>query len=242
MKTWVSYLSEKSSISTKTAIVASPGLRSVGKIAVNYLIDELKPILFARLFSHHFPLIYATMPTYLPSPDSPGDVGADLTEDADIPSIDFFYEGKNRLIFVRGYQANFDGQYEAASQTIETLKEAGVDTVFVLAGHGLGGKGVDVAATSADLLDQMKRLGLSGGYAGPFLGFSGLAVAMSVLRGIHAVCLFSRTTPNLEEPESPDPEAARTLLDKLSEILKISLDTSKLRRSSERSTPTVRYA
>jgi proteasome assembly chaperone (PAC2) family protein len=239
VKTWVSYLSDKSGISAKTAIAASPGLRSVGKIAVEYLIDELKPVLFARLFSHHFPSVHATIPTYLPSPDLPGDVGADLTPEADIPSVDFFYEGKGGLIFVRGYQANFDGQYEVASHTIETLRGVGVDTVFVLAGHGLGGKGVDVAATSRDLLCEMKRFGLSTGYAGPFLGFSGLTVAMSALRGIQAVCLFSRTTPNLEEPESPDPEAARTLLDKLSEILKIRLDTSKLGQPSERSTPTV---
>jgi len=51
------------------------------------------------------------------------------------------------------------------------------------------------------------------------------------LRGIKAACLFGRSQPSPEDPELPDPRAAKKVLEKLSSILHLNLDLSGLEES-----------
>jgi proteasome assembly chaperone (PAC2) family protein len=97
-----------------------------------------------------------------------------------------------------------------------------VRRVIVVAGYGLQGADVCGAATSPALMEELKaRYGVDVGYEGPFYGFSGLVFGLAQRKGLDAVCLFGRTEPTPDFPESPDEAAAHTLLQKLAQLLNL---------------------
>ncbi len=134
-------------------------------------------------------------------------------------------------MIVDGYHPNFSGQYEVATRTLEFLKKAEASRIIVLAGYGHKGKDIVVASTSLEELEKLKRWNLEPGYQGPFYGFSGLIFGLSKTFSIPAISLFARTEPVPEDPEFPDPLAARALVQKLSEILGFEIDITKLAAS-----------
>ncbi|MFQ5712028.1 MAG: PAC2 family protein [Candidatus Geothermarchaeales archaeon] len=228
MRTWVEYM-ERPKLEDPTAVVASPGLRSVGLVAVEYLIRKLKPTIFANLYSTHFPVIYQTKPSYAPHPWLTGIVGVEVGEGGvELPKVEFYFMRSPNLVITKGYQANFNGQNEVAEKVLDLYEEIGVKAMIVLAGHGGGEGEVSCAATDINIMKEMEKYGVGKEYVGPFYGFSGLVFGFGKLRGIKSISLFGRTEPNLEDPESPDPSAARAVLRKLSSILNIQIDLSEL--------------
>jgi proteasome assembly chaperone (PAC2) family protein len=211
------------------AVVGSRGLRSVGKIAIDYMIEKLKPKLVTEIHSPHFPIIYDTQPSYAPRPNYPGKPGV-LVENSTIvlPRIQFYLSDAPRLLLTRGYHANFKGQYSVAEQVVDVFQQHNVKRVFVLAGYGSGEGEICCAATDPELVEEFKAMGIGTSYEGPFIGFSGLVLGAAKMRGIKGVCLFGRSQPNLEDPEFPDPLAARKVLEKLGGILNLSMDLSGL--------------
>jgi len=65
-KVWIEYKDEVE-LKEPIAIVGSPGLRSVGKLVVDELVEKRRPRLFAELYSYGFPAIYYG-PSYLGAP------------------------------------------------------------------------------------------------------------------------------------------------------------------------------
>jgi hypothetical protein len=115
-----------------------------------------------------------------------------------------------------------------------------VTRLFVLAGYGVGEGEVCCAATDPELVDELKKRGIGTGYEGPFIGFSGLVLGLAKLRGIKGICLFGRSQPNPEDPESPDPRAAGKVLEKLADILELDLDLTGLQKTQvDQAEPTV---
>jgi len=213
-----------------TAVVGSRGLRSVGRIAIDYLVEKFRPSLIRELYSEHFPIWYQTQPSYAPHPLYPGRSGVWLHKDGvQLPRIEFYLSNSPKLLLTKGYHANFQGQYKVAEQALDLYEKLGVKQVFVLAGYGVGDGEVCCAATDLSLIDELKRHGVGTGYEGPFIGFSGLVLGLAKLRSIRAACIFGRTQPNLEDPEFPDISAARMVLEKLSSILNFDLDLSTLK-------------
>lgn len=224
-----------------TAIVGSRGLRSVGKIAVDYLVEKLQPRLIEELYSPHFPMIYQTQPSYAAHPDYPGRPGVWLQHDRiELPKVEFYLSDSPRLLLTRGYHANFQGQHEVAEQVLDIYEKHSVTRLFVLAGYGVGEGEVCCAATDPELVDELKKRGIGTGYEGPFIGFSGLVLGLAKLRGIKGICLFGRSQPNPEDPESPDPRAAGKVLEKLADILELDLDLTGLQKTQvDQAEPTV---
>lgn len=211
------------------AIVGSRGLRSVGKIAIDYLIEKLHPSLLDEIYSSHFPIIYQTQPSYAAHPDYPGKPGIWIEKDTvQLPRIEFYLSESPRLLLTKGYHANFQGQYTVAEQVLDVYEKNSVKRVFVLAGYGVGEGEVCCAATDPELVDELKNNGIGTGYVGPFIGFSGLVLGLAKLRGMKGICLFGRTQPNLEYPELPDARAAKKVLEALNKILSLDLDLSGL--------------
>lgn len=224
-----------------TAIVGSRGLRSVGKIAVDYLVEKLQPRLIEELYSPHFPMIYQTQPSYAAHPDYPGRPGVWLQHGRiELPKVEFYLSDSPRLLLTRGYHANFQGQHEVAEQVLDICEKHSVTRLFVLAGYGVGEGEVCCAATDPELVDELKKHGIGTGYEGPFIGFSGLVLGLAKLRGIKGICLFGRSQPNPEDPESPDPRAAGKVLEKLADILELDLDLTGLQKTQvDQAEPTV---
>jgi proteasome assembly chaperone (PAC2) family protein len=210
-------------------IVASRGLRSVGIIAIDYLIKNLRPRLIDELYSPHFPIIYETQPSYAAHPDYPGRPGVWLQKGGVmVPRVEFYLSDSPRLLLTRGYHANFNGQHEVAEHVLDICEKHSVKRLFVLAGYGTGEGEVCCAGTDLQLVEELKKHGIGTGYEGPFIGFSGLVLGFAKLRGIKGVCLFGRSQPNLEDPESPDPKAAKKVLEALNRILVLNVDLSEL--------------
>jgi len=226
--TWVKHIKEPI-VKEPIAIVGSPGLRSIGKIAVDYLIEELKPRLIAELYSPYFPVLYQTKPSYVSHPDYPGQAGILLKGgQVELPRVEFYLLSFPKLLITKGYHANFKGQYEVANQVLDFYQEFGVKRMIVIAGYGMKGKEVCCAATDLELIKELKEYGIDTGYEGLFYGFSGLVFGLGMLRDIKGTCLFGRTQPNLEDPEYPDPKAAKAVLERLSILLNSTIDLSKL--------------
>jgi proteasome assembly chaperone (PAC2) family protein len=206
-------------------IVASRGMRSIGIIAIDYLIKKLKPKLIDELYSTHFPVIHETQPSYAAHPDYPGTPGIWLQKiGAALPKVEFYLSLSPRLLITRGYHANFQGQYDVAERVLDIYEKHSVKRLYVLAGYGMGEGEVCCAATEPELIEELKKHGIGTGYEGPFMGFSGLVLGLAKLRGIKGVCLFGRSQPSLEDPEYPDPRAAKKVLATLSRVLDLNLD------------------
>jgi len=205
------------------AVVGSPGLRSIGRLVIDSLINEIKPKLIAELYSTHFPLIYQTKPSYASHPRLPGIGGIKIkSRKAYLPKIRFYTNASPPLIITRGCHANFDGQYEVAHRVLDFYNKVQVRRIIVVAGYGIKGKKVCCAATSNKLIEEMKeKHGIEVSYVGPFYGFSGLVFGLSMLKEIEAICLFGRTKPILDDPECPDEDGSKTVLDILKQIINL---------------------
>jgi len=230
MDSWVNIFGDRPLLRESRAVVGSPGLRSIGKLAIEFLITQLKPKLVGELLSRYFPTAYPFSASYVSSPMYLGESGVLIEGTTRVPRIEFYVEERLNLVLVKGYQANFNGQYEVAREAVNLLRELGVKEIISLAGHGQGGKGVHCAATSTVRLSELKSQGLDTGYIGPFLGFSGLVIGIGKTEGIEGICLFGKTGPVQEKPEFPDLLAARTVLDALKVVLNLNIDTSTLER------------
>ena len=203
------------------AIVGSPGLRSIGKLAVDSLIALTKAQPLADMHSTHLPSIYQTTPSYASHPSLPG-MGGSVIESGsvDLPKIQFYSSKNPSLILVRGYHPNFEGQFKVAEKVVDFLAEAGVKRMIVIAGFGSKEKKICCAATTQKALDEMKeKFGVGTGYKGPFMGFSGLVFGLSKLRDIEAVCFFAATEAVEENLEFPDKEASESVVTLISKIL-----------------------
>ena len=205
------------------AIVGSPGLRSIGKLAVESLISETKAELIAELYSSHMPSIYQTAPSYAANPLYPGEGGA-LIESAtvDLPKIRFYACTAPELILVAGYHPNFEGQYRVAEQVASFLFENHVKRMIVVAGYGAKLKNVVCAANNPELIKEMKeKYSIEVGYHGPFMGFSGLVFGLAGQKNIEALSLFAATTPTETDLEFPDKEASERVLEDVRKIVKL---------------------
>jgi proteasome assembly chaperone (PAC2) family protein len=226
-KIWIEFR-EKIEPKDPIAIVGSPGLRSVGKIAVDKLIEKKHPRLCAELYSYGFPGIYYG-PSYLGAPSSAGVkmVKGNLVE---IPKVEFYVlEHENHdIILTKGYQA-YDALNQAlvADKVIDLLMHYRVKKLLSLGAQVIE-EGIRCCATDPDLLEEMAAYKIRTTNVDRFIGFSGLVVAMGKLKGIKGICLFANTTQNVTDPEYPDFYAAKELLDKLNELLHLSVDTSDL--------------
>ncbi len=214
--TWIKRYND-AKLRKPTAIVGSPGLRSIGKLAVDSLVTQTKSQLVAELYSIHFPSVYQTMPSYAAHPSLPGMGGAIIdSSGVDFPKVQFFSCSSPSLVLVKGYHPNFEGQYEVAEKVVDYLGELGVKKMIVVAGYGTKDKKVVCAANSKKAIDELKeKYDIGIGYKGPFMGFSGLVFGSAQLKGIEAICLFSGSEPKEDDLEFPDKEAS----DRVVEIL-----------------------
>jgi proteasome assembly chaperone (PAC2) family protein len=229
MKTWIDR-KKTPDIQSPIAIVGSQGLRSVGLVAIEHLIEEWGGEPFAEAYSTNFPVLYQGVPYA----GVPGLAGSIINEDgtAEFPKANFFIH--DRYIIVKGYNPDNRGQYPVAQEVVEFLKRLGTSRIITLGGFVSQKSGIDkdrmvsFCATDSTGLKTMKEKGLQVHYTGPFLGFSALVLGLGHGNGIPGVGLFGQTVPFEENPLLPDPPAAKALLEALERILGVRIDTSSM--------------
>jgi hypothetical protein len=179
-----------------------PGLGLVGKIAVRYLIRQLKAERFAGLYSPHFP--------YFVLVGKKGSVR--------LLSGTFYYwkdkKGRNDLVFFTGdsQAQTIEGQYEISDGLLGFAEKHKVRMIVTIGGYRIEAKDkpkVFAAATNKQLLEKALQAGAIISPAGsPIVGTAGLVLGMAHFRNIEALCLLGETRGYL-----PDPEAAKSILE-----------------------------
>ncbi len=205
------YIKEFMQIKPTNAVLVEgfPGLGLVGKIAIRYLVRQLKAHKFANLYSPHFP--------YFVLVNKKGNVRL-------LRGTFYFWKnekGQSDLILFTGdsQSQTIEGQYEIAGRMLDFAQEHGVQTIVTIGGYRMEAKGkpkVFAAATSQELLDKALRAGAVVSNSGsPIVGTAGLILGLARFKKIGALCLLGETRGYL-----PDPLAARSVL----EVLKATFD------------------
>ncbi|RLF90455.1 proteasome assembly chaperone family protein [Thermococci archaeon] len=194
-----------------------PGIGNVGKIAAEYLIDEIGAELFATVYSPYLP------PQVLVRED-----GTVRLNDNRLYYWKSDKKGVKDLIILTGdFQGITSyGQYEMCGKILDVAEEFGTKMVFTLGGYQtLGSKAeprVFAAATHQELVDLFLKHGAVRSEAGgQIVGASGLLLGLGALRGMKGISLLGETPGYVM-----DARAAKAVLEVLTGIigLKINMD------------------
>jgi uncharacterized protein (TIGR00162 family) len=195
-----------------------PGLGLVGKLAIRYLVKQLKAQKFAHLYSPHFP--------YFVLVNKKGSVRL-------LRGAFFFWKntkGSNDLILFTGdsQSQTIEGQYEIADKMLEFAKKHDVSTIVTIGGYRVETEAkpkVFVAATSPEMLDKAVSAGaVVSGSGSPIVGTAGLILGLARFKKIGALCLLGETRGYL-----PDPMAASSVLEVLKAAFNFDLDMAGLK-------------
>src|SRR5713101_6513458 len=123
-------INELSKVSLKEPVLIQglPGLGYVGKVAVDFFIEKLRPRKIAELYS-----------SYLLFPD--GNLGINISEDGtySLPRYEFYAFGEREphAIFLTGdAQPSVTGQYEVASMVLDFAQRFNSKMVLTMGGYG----------------------------------------------------------------------------------------------------------
>ncbi|MEM2464152.1 MAG: proteasome assembly chaperone family protein [Candidatus Bathyarchaeia archaeon] len=216
---------EKEEIELKNPVLIEglPGLGMVGRIAVKYLIKQLRAKKLAELYSPYF--------AYFVLVDKEGTTTLLKNE--------FYYwrndYGDNDLILLTGdsQAQTIEGQYEVADTILEYAKKKNVKTIITVGGYRkdvISTPQVFASATNSEILRRALEAGsLSSPPGNPIIGVAGLLIGLAKFRGIEGICLLSETPGYM-----PDPRAAKSALIIITKILNLRLDLTDLDKEIER--------
>ncbi|MEM2107742.1 MAG: PAC2 family protein [Candidatus Bathyarchaeia archaeon] len=213
------YIKELRQINPSNAVLVEgfPGLGLVGKIAIRYLIKQLKAQKFAHLYSPHFP--------YFALVNKKGNVRL-------LRGSFYFWKnesGQNDLILFTGdsQAQTIEGQYDIAGRMLDFAQKYAVKTIVTIGGYRMEAKGkprVFAVATSQELLDKALQAGAIVSSSGsPIVGTAGLILGLARFKNIGALCLLGETRGYL-----PDPLSARSVLEVLNKIFNFNVDLTAL--------------
>jgi hypothetical protein len=193
-----------------------PGLGLVGKIALRYMIKQLKAKKIAYLYSPHFP--------YFVLVNRKGNVRL-------LRGVFYYYKnpkGNDLVLFTGDSQSQtIEGQYEIADQILAFSEKHNVKTVATIGGYRMEPKEkpkVFIAATSQEILDKALQAGATLSTSGsPIVGTAGLILGLAKFRKIEALCLLGETRGYL-----PDPLSAKSVLEILKSTFNFDLDLTGL--------------
>jgi hypothetical protein len=212
----------KPRLNRPVVIAGLPGIANVGKLAVEFLIHQLRARKFLELHSE-----------YLPEWAIP-EAGKIRTL-----SVDFFHarpDGMKRdLILLTGdaQAATPHGQYILTGEILNVAEAHGADTVFtmaayVLSPHEVRMKPVVGVVSNPKLVKLLTAKGVSLLNTGVIVGMNGMLPAFAALRQMRGFCLLGVTRGGLI-----DPKASGAVLQALSSITGFSVDTSELTKHAE---------
>ena len=220
--TVVKYL-EKPKLNDPILIEGLPGVGNIGRVAVGYLIDELKAKKFAELHSKWFFPFVMLQDNY----------------QVHLPNNEFYYfkatkKGQRDLIFLIGDCQSLvpNGHYEVTREILNVIESLGCKEIITVGGLATGEletipKTIG-AVTDKSMMDKYKDLGVdfkAGEKVGYIVGAAGLLLGLGKERGMKGVCLLGETSGF---PIVTDPKAAETVLKTLTKMIGIGVDMKKL--------------
>ncbi len=207
----------KPQLKNPVLIAGLPGVGQIGKLASDFLIQQLSAKKFAEQLSPYFPH-YATL-------DRSGMLRPTCHE--------FFYANHSRrdLIILTGEYplTSCEGHYKVAIEILNAMEKVGVREIYTIGGYiPTSGKekGEVVIMPNTEVLSR-----LSSGIeveVGPVIGLTGLLVSLAGLRGIKGAILLAEAGDPLVDSRS-----AKKVLQTLCGILDLKLNLSDLDRQAE---------
>ena len=201
-------------------IEGMPGVGNIGQIAAAYLIEELKPQLFAKLYTSHFDHVTLIRPDGVLQP---------------LAGYFYVYKPSNLIIYYGDQQAlTPQGTYELVNKILEFISKVGVKLVITVGGvQTVYKKNVKVygAVSSVEIKEKFKNLNIdfdsAGQNVGSIIGAIGLLTTYSKRYGMEGLCLLAESSTL---PYIPDQRGAKAILEILSKILNIEIDLSKIEK------------
>jgi uncharacterized protein (TIGR00162 family) len=206
-----------------------PGVGHVGKLAAEYLIEELDSELLCRVHSTHF------------APQVTVEDGLAELAGAEVYAAET--DGRDLVVLTGDHQAGTpQGHYALTEAFLDVAEDLDADQIFALGGVPTGEliEEYDVvgAVTDADRKAELESAGVEFADAEPaggIVGVSGLLLGLGERRGVPAACLMGETSGYLVDPKS-----ARAVLEVLQELLDVSVDFSSLEEQAEEMEEVVR--
>jgi len=210
---------ERPKLRDPVLIQGLPGLGLVGKIAVDYLIEELRPKMIAELYSD-----------YLFLPDGKSGVLVDFNGICHLPHYEFYAyinsKGKVDIILLAGdTQPVSWAQYMVAEKVIDYVRTLGVRKIITLGGTITQARRKEVFAVANDdsLLKWLSSYGVKPSRGGAVTGACGVLVGLARLYDMEAFSLMGSVGEIY-----PDPEASKAVLEVLIKMFNIPVSLSKL--------------
>lgn len=204
-----------------------PGIGNVGKVAVDFIIEELKAKRIYEFFSYSFPH------------------SVFVNEDnlVELPSIEMYYvqNKKHSLLFLAGDIQPTDevSSYEFSDLILDVAQKFKTNEVITLGGIGLPSipenPRVFCTGNSKELVKKYKEGTEINdqlfGVVGPIIGVSGLLVGLSSRRKIKAISLLAETYGH---PMYLGVKGAREIVRVLNKKLDLKIDIKKMDREISR--------
>jgi uncharacterized protein len=208
-------------------ICGLPGAAYIGKLSVDYLIQQLKAELFGEVYSRFFP------PYVIIKEDGLVEIlRNELNHVRDETGKD--------LVFLAGNAQAFspEGQYEVTEKVLDWAIANGIKRVYSIAAlvtdKQYDTPAVFATATSAALLEEAKAKGAQVLDHGIIGGENGLIIGLARKKDLDGICLLAEThgyqTPNGEYVI--DPRAAKAALNILTQILGIKVDMDPMEKQA----------
>ncbi len=214
---------EKPKLSNAILIEGLPGVGNIGRVAVGYMVEELKTTKFAELYSEWFFPFVMLQKKYK----------------IHLLKNEFYYlkakkKGQRDLVFLVGdcQSLSPQGHYEVSDKILDFAEKLGVTEVITIGGLAtgeIGGKAKVIGAvTDEKMLPKFKKFDIdfdAGDKVGYIVGAVGLLLGLWKQRDHDGLCLLGQTSGF---PIVTDPKAAENILGVLIKILGVQLDMKKL--------------
>ncbi len=209
-------------------VAAWPGVGNVALIAVNYLKDKLKAKVFGELDPSGFFELGGVF------------IKDNIIEMPEFPRSVFYYwkrgrkAGNDLIIFLSESQPTI-GAYEYVSRVLDVTSSFGVKRVYTLAAaiteHHPDEPRVLGAATSPELVEELKKYGVVP--AGDFYvaGLNGLLLGAAKERNMEGICLLGETVKYAAKLANP--RSSKAVLEVLVKLLNLKLDMVELGEFAE---------
>lgn len=213
-------ISETPKLRNPHLICGLPGSGYVGKIAVDYLIDELKGVQFANIFSSSFP----------PQVSIQDDGTIDLMKN----TLYYCKSTPDDIILLTGdaQPVTPESEYAMAEEIIGICEKLGVKNIYTLAAFitGTFSKNPKVYGTSTSLqiVKEFTKQGIFTMNGGSITGMNGLVIGAGKTRGITGVCLLGETSGYVV-----DAKASKAVLEILSKMLGFKIDMTTLEKRAQ---------
>ncbi len=223
MSTWrIEQFGKKPKLKKAIFIEGLPGIGNVGKVVIDFIVDELKAKKIYEITSNTFPH------------------SVFVNEDnlVELPKIEMFYKKLNGhdLLLMGGDVQPIDeiSSYEFSEKVLDLVEGFNTREIITLGGIGLGEipkkPKIYCTGNSRKIIEKYKSKKVHDklyGVVGPIVGISGLLLGLASKRKIDAVSLLAETYGH---PMYLGVKGAREVLKVLNGKLKLGVDVNKLER------------